>query len=156
MDLNATLIGQLITFAVFIAFTVRYIWPPTVKAMEQRKQRIADSLAAAERGKQELELAEHKAAEMVRDAKHQADHIIEEANKRAIHVVEESKRRAHEESERIMDLNRVEIDKETQKARQDLKYQIAFTALNSAESILQHNIDKAANSELLDKLITEI
>lgn len=156
MDLNATLIGQMITFILFIAFTIRYVWPPITKAMDERKQRIADGLAAAERGKHELELAQHKSAEMIRDAKMQSVHIVEEANKRASHIIEESKERAREEGERLLELSNAEIEKELQKAKQQLKNQIATIAMNGAENILQHNIDKAANSELLDKLITEI
>lgn len=156
MDLNATLIGQMITFALFIWVTMRYVWPPIMKAMEERKQKIADGLAAAERGKRELELAQHKAAETLRDAKIQAAKIVEEAGKRASHIVENANEQARIEGERLIALSKAEIEKELQKAKQQLKSQVAVIAMAGAEKILAHNIDKAANNDLLDKLITEI
>ena len=156
MDLNATFFGQMITFIVFVWFTMKFVWPPIIKALEERKQKIADGLAAAERGKRELELAHHKAAEYIRDAKIQAAHIIEEANKRGSGIVEEAKNNARVEGDRLITLSKAEIDKDLQKAKQELKNRIAFIAMSGAEKILEHNIDKAANSELLDKLITEI
>lgn len=156
MDLNATLLGQLITFVIFIWFTMRYVWPPITKAMTARTQRIAEGLAASERGKHELELAQHKAADFIRDAKIQAASIIEEANKRAGHIVEAAQDDARSESERLLALGKAEISKEMQKARQELKTQVASIAMFGAEKILERSIDKDANSELLDKLITEI
>lgn len=156
MELNITLFGQMITFAIFVWFTMRYVWPPMMKALEERKQKIADGLAAAERGKHELELAQHKSVEILREAKTQASHIVEEAHKRANQVVEEAKTRAREEAERLIAMGKAEIAREVQKAKQSLKSQVALLAIAGAEKILAHNIDKAANSEILDKLITEI
>jgi F-type H+-transporting ATPase subunit b len=156
MDLNATLLGQMITFIVFVWFTMRYVWPPITKAMAERKRQIADGLAAGERGKHELELAQHKATEYIRDAKIQAATIIEEANKRAIHIIEHAKDEARQESDRLLALGRTEIAKELQKAKHELKNQIAIIAMNGAEKILQKNLDKAANSALIEKLITEL
>jgi F-type H+-transporting ATPase subunit b len=156
MDLNATLLGQMITFAIFVWFTMRYVWPPIVKTMEERKQHIADGLAAGERGKHELELAHHKAVETMRDAKIQAATIIEEAHKRASNIVEVAKDEARVEGERLLSLSKNEAAKEFQKAREELKNQIATIAMIGAEKILGRSIDAEANSELLDKLITEI
>lgn len=156
MDLNATLFGQMITFAIFVWFTMRYVWPPIVKTLEERKQRIADGLAAGERGKHELELAHHKSVETIRDAKIQAATIIEEAHKRASHIVEVAKEDARVEGERLLSLSKNEAAKEFQKAREELKTQIATIAMIGAEKILERSIDAEANSELLDKLITEI
>lgn len=156
MDLNATLIGQFITFSIFVWFTMKFVWPPIMKSMQERKQKISDGLAASERGIHELELAQHKSAELIRDAKIQATIIIDEINKRGTLVIEEAKEKAREESERIFALGKTEIEKELQKAKQVLKNQVAIIALNGAEKILTHTIDKAANSELIEKLITEI
>lgn len=156
MNLNATLFGQMITFIFFIWFTMRYVWPPITKALADRKQRIAEGLAASERGKLELELAQHKAADYIRDAKIHAASIIDEANKRASHIVEASKDQAREEGARLLELSKAEIETEVQKARQELKNQIGIIALAGAEKILDRNIDREANSELLEKLITEI
>lgn len=156
MDINATLIGQFITFALFVWFTMKFVWPPVTKAMQERKEKIADGLAAAERGKHDFELAQNKSAEMMREGKVQASVIIDEANKRAGHIIEEAKNQAREENERIFTLGKAEIERELEKAKQHLKNQIAIIAMNGAEKILKHNIDKAANTELLDSLITEI
>jgi F-type H+-transporting ATPase subunit b len=156
MNLNATLFGQMITFIFFIWFTMRFVWPPITKALADRKQQIADGLAAGERGKHELELAQHKSAEYIRDAKINAANIIDEANKRASHIIETSKDQAREEGARLLELSKAEIVKEVQKARQELKSQIGLIAMAGAERILDRNIDREANSELLEKLITEI
>jgi F-type H+-transporting ATPase subunit b len=156
MDINATLIGQFITFAIFVWFNMKFVWPPIVKAMQERKQKIADGLAAADRGRLELELAQHKAAEILRDAKIQAAEIVDDTNKRGNLIIEEAKEHARTEAERIIVLGKSEIDRELQKAKQELKDQVAILALDGAEKILGANIDKAANSEIINKLITEI
>lgn len=156
MNLNVTLFGQMITFAFFVWFTMKYIWPPMLKALEDRKQKIADGLAAAERGKHELELAKQKSIELLHEAKIQAAHIIEETHKRAAQLLEEAKDSAQNESKRLLAAGSAEIEREKNKARQELKGQIAKLAMTGAEKILAHNIDAAANSALLDKLITEL
>jgi F-type H+-transporting ATPase subunit b len=135
---------------------MRYVWPPIIKALTERKQKIAEGLAAAERGKHDLELAQHKAADYIRDAKITAATIIEGANKRASHILDEAKERAREEGARLIALSHIEIEKELHKTKQELKTQVARIAMTGAEKILGHNIDQAANSELLDKLITEL
>src|SRR3990167_8035414 len=103
MSINLTLIGQMITFLIFIWFTMRYVWPPIIKAIHDRQKQIADGLAASERGKRELELAQHKSVELLRDAKFSASQIIEQANKRAMQIVEEAKEQARVESQHILD-----------------------------------------------------
>lgn len=156
MNLNATLIGQFITFAIFVWFTMKYVWPPVIKALNDRKQKIAEGLAASERGIHDLELARHKAAEIMRDAKIQASQIVDETNKRTNMMVEEAKEQARTESSRIIALGKAEIELEVQKAKKELKNQVASIALLGAEKILGHSIDKAANNEIIEKLITEI
>lgn len=156
MNLNATLLGQFITFAIFVWFTMKFVWPPIMKALNDRRQKIADGLAASERGVHDLELARHKAAEILRDAKIQASQIVDETTKRAGMILEEAKDQARAEGGRIIALAKAEIEIECQKAKQELKKQVAGIALAGAEKILGHNIDKAANSEIIAKLITEI
>src|SRR4051812_4076656 len=104
MDINATLLGQFLTFAVLVWVTMRYIWPPIIKAIHDRQVRIADGLASAERGVHELELAQHKAVEILRDAKIQAANILEQANKRAGRIIDESKDRSRAEGERLIEI----------------------------------------------------
>lgn len=156
MDINATLLGQFITFAVFVWFTMKYIWPPIMKAMQEREKKIADGLAASERGQHELELAQHKATEQMRDAKIHAAEILEQANKRANHIVEEAKERARAEGERLLTIARSDIEQEMQTARQELRNEIAVLAIASAEKILARSVDAATQRDLVDKLITEI
>lgn len=156
MNLNATLLGQFITFALFVWFTMKYVWPPITKAMEERKKTIADGLAAAQRGQHELELARHKALEILRDAKLEAAEVIDKASKRVTLMIEDGKEASRQEALRMIELGKSEIDRELKKAKLVLKERVASIALEGAERILSKNIDKAVNSEIIDKLITEI
>jgi F-type H+-transporting ATPase subunit b len=156
LNLNLTLFGQMLTFIIFVWFTMRYVWPPITQAMKERQEKIADGLAASERGKQELELAQFKAAEQVRDAKIQAAQIIESANKKASILLDEAKEKIRTEGERLINLSKAEAEKEFLKAKQELKTHVAMIAMAGAEKILGHHIDEATNSELIQKLITEI
>jgi len=156
MEINATLLGQFITFAFFVWFTMKYIWPHIINAMQEREKRIADGLAAAERGKHELELAQHRVSDQLRDAKIHAAEIIEQANKRASKIVEEAKERAREEGERIVLMARGDIEQEVQTARQQLRHEVANLAIASAEKILDRAVDNAMQRDLVSKLIEEI
>lgn len=156
MNLNATLLGQMITFAIFVWFTMKYVWPPITAAMDERQKKIADGLSAAERGVHELELAQHKAAEYLRDAKIQAADIVEQANKRAAQIIEESKQQAREEGQRLVSLAKDEISREVEGAKQQLKQEVASLAVLSAEKILAKHLNAAANQELIDQLIEQI
>lgn len=156
MEINATLLGQFITFALLVWITMKYIWPPVTKAMEDRRAKIAEGLAAAERGLYELEVAQHKAAEYLRDAKIQAADILEQANKRAGRIIDEAKERAREEGNRLIAIAQAEIEQEVQTAKQELRKQLATVAINGAEKILQRHIDTASDHDLLQQLIAEI
>lgn len=156
MDINATLLGQMITFIVLIWFTMKFVWPHIIKAMQEREKRIADGLAAADRGQHELELAQHKAADQLRDAKIHAAEILEQANKRANQIIEEAKERAREEGERLLTIARSDIDQEMQSARQQLRTEVADLAIASAERILTRSVDAGLQRDLIAKLITEI
>lgn len=156
MEINVTLIGQMLTFIVFVWFTMKFVWPPIIKAMQEREQKIADGLAAADRGKHELELAQQKAVEYLREAKMQAAEIVDQANKRANQIVEDSKDRAREESERLLVMARNDINHEMHNARQQLRQEVAALAITSAEKILNHSIDANIQKNLVDQLVTEI
>ncbi len=103
MEINATLFGQLITFALLVWFTMKYVWPPITKAMHEREKKIAAGLEAAENSKRELEQAKHKALAMIRDAQQEATQLVDQAQKRSAHFIEEAKESAREESKRILD-----------------------------------------------------
>ena len=156
MDVNATLIGQLITFAVLVWFTMRYVWPPITKAMHEREKAIATGLEAAERSKRELELAEHKALSIVREAKDHASTIVDNAHKRSVQIVEDAKESARQESKRIVEQANEEIVREVSRTKETLRKQLATLAIAGAEKIIQRNLDESTNTALLDEFVAEI
>lgn len=153
MNLNATLIGQSITFLVFVWFCMKYIWPPLMRALEERRRKIADGLAAAERGRHEQELAAKRAAEVIHEAKERAAEIIARAERRAAEIVDEAKAEARAEGERILAAARAEIEQEINRAREELRRQVAALAVAGAERILEREVDEKAHARLLDELV---
>ncbi|MDZ7661410.1 F0F1 ATP synthase subunit B [Thiohalophilus sp.] len=156
MNINLTLIGQTLTFIVFVWFCMKFVWPPIMNALNERKKKIADGLAAAERGAHEKELAEKKAAEVLHEAKQQAQDIINQAQKRASEIVEESKETARAEGERIIATANAEIEQEVNRAREELRGQVASLAVAGAGKILKREIDAKANEDLLKDLVAQI
>lgn len=156
MNINATLFGQMITFMVLVFVTMKYIWPPLIKALEDRRKQIADGLEAAERGRHELDLARHKIVEQLKEAKHEAANILEQANQRACRMVEEAKDKAREEGDRLVYLAREQINQEFRAAKEELLKQIATLSISGVEKILEQKIDESTNSRLVDQLIAEI
>ena len=156
MNLNATIIGQMIAFALFVAFCMKYVWPPIMAALDERKKKIADGLAAAERGKHEQELAEKRAQQVIHEAKEQANEIISQAQRRGNEIVDESKENAHVEGERILTSAKAEIDQEANRARDELRTQVGSIAIAGAAKILSREIDDKAHTDLLDELVGQI
>jgi len=156
MNINATLFGQMLTFAIFVLVTMKYVWPAINKALNDRERKIAEGLEAAERGRHELELAQHKAAAQLRDAKIQAAHIIDQANQRANRLIEDSKEQARIEGERLLKVTQSEIEQERQQAKQELMTQVATMAIQGASKLIQQDLDTEANKRLMSELISEI
>lgn len=156
MDINATLIGQMITFSIFIWFTMKFVWPPILSAISDRQKKIASGLDAAERGKRELEMAEHKSLSILREAKQQANQIIEQANLHSGKLIEDAKSQAKQESNRIIEMAQSEIDREVSRAKDQLKNQLAKLAMSGAEKIIQRQLDKTIHDDLLNELVAEI
>jgi len=156
MDLNATLLGQMFTFAVFVLFTMKYVWPPITKAMHEREKKIADGLAAAQKGEDDLRLAKIKATEILHEAKAQATHLINQAHSRADHLLEEAKHSAKQEAERIIAHAQVEIEQQANEAKRQLQKQVAILAVDMAEKIVGRHIDPTAQQKLLDEMVTEL
>ena len=156
MEINATLIGQLITFAVLVWFTMKFVWPPITKAMQEREKKIAAGLEAAERGKRELETAEHKALNIIRDAKLEASHVVEQAHKRSVQIIEEAKETARLEGKRIIEHAQEEIKREVNQTKEALRKQLAGLAIAGAEKIIKRNLDATTNAALLDEFAAEI
>lgn len=156
MNINATLLGQMITFALLVWFTMKYVWPPLTKALEERRVRIADGLAAAERGVHELELAQKRAGDMLREARQHAADVMAQANKRATEIIEEAKADARAEGERLMMAARAEVDQEINRAKEQLRADVVTIALAGAAKILEREIDAKAHRDILDKLAAQI
>ena len=156
MNLNATIIGQSFAFFIFVLFCMKYVWPPVTAILEDRRKKIADGLLAADRAKADLDLAQNKAADELREAKKKSAEIIEMANKRAGQIVDEAKDKAREEGQRLIAGAQSEIEMETQRAREELRAQVAALAISGAEKILEASVDQAANEELVKKLASEL
>ena len=156
MNINATLIGELIAFLVFVLFCMKYVWPPIIGAIETRQQKIADGLAASDRAEQDLRLAQEKAKQQLIDAKAQASVVIDQAKKREAQIIEEAAVKAQAEREKILAQAKAEVDAERIRAKEELRKQVAALAIAGAERILQRSIDEAAHSDILDKLVAEL
>ena len=156
MNINLTLFGQMVSFAVFVWFTMKFVWTPIVKALEERKAKIADGLAAAERGHHAKELAQQKATESLQEAKAHAAEILGLAQKRAAEIVEEAKVDARGEGERLLIAAKAEIEQESNRVKEDLREQVAQLALAAAEKILQKEIDAAKHKDILDTVAKQI
>lgn len=156
MDINLTLIVQMLVFGAFVWFTMKFVWPPLSKALEERQDKIADGLAAAERGRRELELAQHRVKDEMKQAKVEASDILDKANRRAVQIIEQAKDDARQEAQKLAKIAEEQISQEVNRAKDALRKQVATLAVAGAEKILMREIDEQANQALLDNLIEEI
>lgn len=156
MNITLTLIAQILTFILLIWFINAKLWGPMTKMLEDRKTRIAEGLAAAERGRREHELAEQRAEERLREAKAQAAEIIAQAQKRSAEIVDEAKNSAVEESDRIKAAAEAELSQEVSRAKEQLRDQVVTLAVEGASRILGREVDAKAHEQALDDLIGQI
>lgn len=156
MEINFTLVIQMLVFAAFVWFTMKFVWPPLEKALEARRQKIAEGLAAAERGHREFELAQHRAKDQLKQAKTDAALILEKANHKVSIIIEEAKHQAHLEAEKIMKVAREQISQEINQARQVLRQQVGRLAIDGAEKILQREVNASVHQDLVSQLIEEL
>ena len=156
MNINATLIGQAISFAIFVWFCMKFVWPPIIAAMEERKKQMSDGLQNAELAEQALDDAKTRAEENLVEAKQQAAELIDQANKRASSIVEEAKDTAKQEGERIKLLAEADIVQEVNRAKEELRAQVSQLAIAGAEKILESSVDQQAHSGMLSKLANEL
>lgn len=150
MNINFSLIAQAVAFALFIWFTVRFVWPPLLGAIEARQKQIADGLAAGEQGRKSLEISTRQAEEAIAEARARAAEIVSQAEKRAGQLVEEAKGAAKDEGAREKAAAKAEIGQEVQRARELLREQVAALAVAGAEKILRREVDAKAHAELLE------
>ena len=156
MNMNATLIGQTIAFAIFVWIVMRYIWPHITSAMAERQKTIAEGLEAAERASHDLELAQKRAAEDLRVAKEEAAALVEDARQRAAKMIDEAKEDARAEGEKMKEAARAEIELEVNRAKEELRAQVAVLAVEGAEKILEQAVDEKAHSDMLGKLAAQL
>lgn len=156
MDINATLFGQMITFGLFVLFTWRYVWPPLHSALDERQSKIADGLAAAERGHHDLKLAQEKATQVLRESRQEASGIVDDARFQAQKIVDAAKEQAQAERKKIIEKADLEVGQLYSQAKDTLRKEVSALALKGAEQILSQNIDDGAHERLLDQLVEEL
>ena len=156
MSINATLLGQILVFAALVWFTMKFIWPQVLGAMDQRNKEIADGLEAAAQGRSELDAAQERIEKLVSEARGQASEIIDQANGRAARIVEEAREEGERERLRLVASAHSEIERETSQARDELREQVAALAIAGAEKILQREIDARAHGDMLQRFAARI
>jgi F-type H+-transporting ATPase subunit b len=152
MNINLTLIAQTLTFAAFIWFTTKFIWPYLLRAIEERQKTIADGLAAGEQGRKSLEVSSKQAEQAIQEARMRAAEIITQAEKRDAQMVEEAKLAAKAEGDREKTAAKADIQQEASRAREQLREQVAALAVAGAEKILRREVDAKAHADLLDSI----
>ena len=156
MNINATLIGQMLVFGILIWFSWRFIWPPLMKAVEDRQKKIAEGLAAAERGQKELSSAHGEAQAIVNEAREKALKIIDQANRRSTEIVDEARGTAIAEGQRLIGEAKQEVGLEQARARDTLRKEVATLAVAGASRLLEREIDARSHADLIEKLAREI
>jgi len=156
VNINLTLIVQMLVFAVLIWFTMKFVWPMILGAMDERSRKIAQGLAAAEEGEKDLSQAREKADVIVREAHERASKIIDQAQHRANDLVEQAKGAATSEGARLVAAAQQQIQLETSRARESLRKEVAQIAVTAASKLLEREIDSRAHADLIDKLAAQI
>lgn len=156
MNINATLFGQAISFAMFVIFCMKFVWPPIMQAIEERQKKIADGLAAAERAAKNLDLAQANASDQLKEAKRAATDIIEQANKRKSQIIDEARNEAQVERDNILSQGLAELEAERVRTRDELRKQVAELAVIGAEKILERAIDAKAHKDILDNITAKL
>ena len=156
MNLNATLIGQLIAFAIFVWFCIKFVWPPIINAIEKRQSQIANALASAEAAKKEQADTKMLVEKEISQAKIQAQEILDLANKRRNEVLDEVKAEAEELKAKIIEQGDAEVEADRKRVQEELRIKVASLAIAGAEKIVGRTVDEAANNDIIDKLVAEL
>jgi F-type H+-transporting ATPase subunit b len=156
MNINLTLISQAVAFAIFIWFTVKFVWPPLRTAIDNRQKTIAEGLAAAERGRHDLELAARRSADVLRETKEKSTEVLAQAERRAQQIIEDAKTAARGEADKVVASAKAEIEQEAERAKQHLRERVAELAVVGAEKILRREINAAAHADMLVSLKQEL
>ena len=156
MSINAALIAEIIVFGLLYLFVIKYVWPPIAKALDERADKIAEGLAAAERGKSDFEQAEKKVAELLAAGRNQVSEMVANAEKRAAQIVEDANAQASIEAARITEQAKADAEQESSRARDVLRNQVALLAVKGAESILRREVDEKQHAQMLGALKQEL
>jgi len=156
VNINLTLFGQMVTFAMFVWFCMKFVWPVIIEAMEEREKKISDGLDAADRAMRDLEMAKNQASDQMKEAKQEAAGIVDQANKRANQIVDEAKQQAIAEGDRLKAAAQADIEQEVNRAKEELRASVAGLALAGAEKVLEASVDDKANRALVDKLASQL
>jgi F-type H+-transporting ATPase subunit b len=156
VNLNATLFAQFVVFFILAIFTMKFVWPPLMKALDERAERIANGLAAADRGKAEMAAAEKRIAAELAATRDESTKRIADAEKRAAAIIEEAKQLASAEAARILEGAKADAEQQVTRAREELRAQVAALAVAGAEQILKREVNAAAHADLLNRLSTEL
>lgn len=156
MNLNATLIWQTVAFVLFVLFCMKYVWPPIIKAIEERQAKIADALASAEAAKKEQADSKKLVEQELAQAKNQAQEIVDLANKRRNEILEEVKAEAEQLKAKIIAQGYAEVESERKRVQEELRVKVASLAVAGAEKIVGRTIDEAANNDIIDKLVADL
>lgn len=156
MNINATLIGQLISFAIFVWFCMKFVWPPIMKALEERQKSIADALASAEKAKQEQADTKNLMAEEINQAKLKAKEIVDLANKRRNEILDEAKTEAETLKANIVQQGYAEVENERKRAQEELRTKVASLVVSGAEKIVNRSVDEAVNNDIINKLVADL
>ncbi len=156
MSLNATLFAQLVVFFILAWVTMSFVWPPIVKALDERAKKIADGLSAADKAKTELASANKRVEQQLTESRNETAKLLADAEKRALAIIDEAKKRAEDEGAKIVSAAKAEADQQSVKAREALREQVAALAVKGAEQILRREVDAGVHAELLTRLRTEL
>ena len=156
MNINAALLAELIVFGILVWFTMKFIWPPIIKVLDERANKIAEGLAAAERGKSDFEQAEKRVAAILAEGRQQVAEMVANADKRAAEIKEAAKQQASDEAAKILAQARADVAQEANRAREALRNQVGILAVKGAEQILRREIDANAHADLLGALKQEL
>ena len=156
MDINLTLLGEMITFGILVWFTMRYIWPPITKAISERQQKIADGLANAERAVHSLDLARHESIKILQTARSDANDLMDKAHQQVTRILEDGHSKAHHETERLHALAKTEIAQEKSNATYQLRQETAEIAVRLAEKILRQQMDATTQNRLMQRLVEDL
>ncbi|MBC7002722.1 F0F1 ATP synthase subunit B [Photobacterium sp. BZF1] len=156
MNLNATMLGQALSFVIFVWLCMKYVWPPLTALLDERQRVIAEGLSQTEFAAKELQLAKANGAKLLEEAKQQASGLVEQGNKRRTQIIDEAKLEAEQEKARIIAEGQTELEGERHRIREELRHEMTTLVIESAEKLISRQLDTDANRALVDKIITEL